>query len=125
MRASATQFVAPDETIQEVFGAQTGSPLVRAIAGTFGLIGAIIAASFNQYRIVAVTDQRILILDAGKWNMKNARSVLDVLPRPTTLGPCTGVWHTIEVPSGKIVVHRRFFKDIEAADVMTAPVPNN
>jgi hypothetical protein len=125
MRASATQFVAPDETIQEVFAGQTGSPLVRGIAGAFGLIGALIAASFNQYRIVAVTDQRILILDAGTWSSKKARAILDVLPRATTLGPATGVWHTIEVPSGKIFVHRRFFKDIEAADRTTAPVPNN
>jgi hypothetical protein len=125
MRASATQFVAPGETIQEVFRAETGSPLVRGIANGFGLIGAIIAVSFNQYRIVAVTDQRILILDAGTWSTKKARAVLDVLPRATRLGPCTGVWHAIEVPSGKMFVHRRFFKDIEAADRMTAPVPNN
>jgi hypothetical protein len=125
MRASATQFLAPGETIQEVFSGQTGSPLVGTIGVAFGLIGALIAASFNQYRIVTVTDQRILILDAGTWSRKNARAVIDVLPRATMLGPCTGIsWHTIETPSGKIRVHSRSFKYVEAADHMIAPVPN-
>jgi len=125
MRASAAQFVGPGENIQEVFGAQTGSPLARGIGSAFGLLGALIAASFNQYRIVTVTDQRILVLDAGRWNMKNARAVVDILPRATLLGPANGIWHAIETPSGKIRVHRRFFKDIAAADMAVTPVPSN
>jgi hypothetical protein len=121
MRASAAQFVNPGENIQEIFWAQTGSPWVRGVSSAFGVIGVLIAASFNNYRIVAVTDQRILVLDAGMWSMKKARSVIDQLPRATRLGPASGVWHVIETPSGKIRVHRRFFKDIEAADMTIAP----
>ena len=116
MRASATPFVNPGETIQEVFGAQTASQWMVP------LIGPLIMLIINEYRIVAVTDQRILILDAGKWSMKKARGVIDVLARPTQLGPGTGLWHVIETPSGKIRVHRRFFKDIDAADKAIAPL---
>jgi hypothetical protein len=119
MRASATQFVAPGENIQEVFGAQTASQWM------IPLVGALVMLLINHYRVVAVTDQRILVLDSGKWNMKNARAVVDILPRATTLGPGTGLWHAIETPSGKIRVHRRFFKDIEAADRAIAPYANN
>jgi hypothetical protein len=118
MRASAAQFLNPGETIQAVFGAQTGSPLVRGIGGAFGLIGALAVSAFNDYRIVAVTDQRILVLDAGTWNMKKARDVVEVLPRATRLGPATGVWHSIKLASGKLYVHRRFYKDMDVADQM-------
>ena len=118
MAASSAQFLAPGETLQVVISGQTGSPWVRALGSGFGLIGALIAANFNHYRIVAVTDQRILILDSGKMSTKNARDVLDVLPRATGLGLATGIWHKIEAPSGTIWVHRRFFKDVQTADAM-------
>jgi len=44
----------------------------------------------NRYRIVAVTDQRILVLDTGRWSVKTARAVLTELPRSTRLGPARG-----------------------------------
>lgn len=115
MRASAVQFLNPGETIQQVFGAQTRSPWM------IPLVGSILMLIMNRYRIVVVTDQRILVLDSGKWSMKNARTVVDTLPRATALGPGSGLWHPISTPSGKVYAHRRFFKDIEAADKMTAP----
>ena len=77
MRASAAQFVEPGETIEQVFGAQTASPL------TAPLIGSLIALIINRYRIVAVTDRRILVLDAGKWTQRTARAVVSELPRAT------------------------------------------
>ena len=60
--------------------------------------------------------QRVLVLDAGKASMKKAHGVVAELPRSTRLGPATGVWHVIPVGEEKLRVHRRFFKDIEAAD---------
>jgi len=114
MRSSAAQFAQPGETIQEVFGAQTASPWM------IPLVGAVITLFINRYRIFAVTDQRILVLDAGKMSMKTARGVLTQLPRSTQLGPATGLWHTIPTDAGKLWVHRRFFKDIAAADAAIA-----
>jgi len=115
MRASAAQFVEPGETIQEVFGAQTASPM------TAPLIGAVIALIINRYRIVAVTDRRILVLDAGKWSQRTARAVVTELPRESRLGPTSGLWTKIETPTGKIYVRRYFFKDVRAADSVVAP----
>ena len=120
MRASAARFLAPGETIQSVFFGRTTSPLGLRTLDRFGLIGALLLVSFNEYRIVAVTDQRILVLDSGKRSAKNALGVVDVLPRATRLGPGKSLFYTIEVPSGRIIVHRRFFKDIEAADAAIA-----
>ena len=110
MRDSATQYLRPGESIQAVIGAQTASPLLAGLTGVFVFLG------LNRYRILAVTPARILVLDAGKASMKKARGVVLELPRPTRLGPATGVWHQIPAGSETLRVHRRFFKDIETAD---------
>jgi hypothetical protein len=110
MRTSAAQYLQPGEPIQAVIGAQTASQYVAALAGVFVFLG------LNRYRIIAVTPTRIVVLDAGKTSMKNARGVLTELPRSTRLGPATGMWHQIPVGGETLRVHRRFFKDVEAAD---------
>jgi hypothetical protein len=112
MANSARQFLNPGEQIQAVIPAQTASQYVAAFAGIFFFLG------LNRYRILVATADRILVLDAGKMSMKKARGVLAELPRSSRLGPGTGLWYVIEVNGEKLRVHRRFFKDIEAADSM-------
>jgi hypothetical protein len=110
MRASAAQYLRPDETVEAVFGAQTASQWLAALTGVLVFLG------LNRYRIVVVTPQRILILDGGRVSMKKARGVVTELPRSTLLGPGSGLWHVIPAGNEKLRVHRRFFKDIQAAD---------
>lgn len=110
MLSSSAQYLQPGETVEAVFGAQTAS---QYLVGLTGWIGFLI---MNSYRIVVVTPQRILVLDAGKWGMRKARGVVTELPRSTRLGPAKGVWHTITAHGEKLRVHRRFFKEIETAD---------
>jgi hypothetical protein len=110
MRSSAAPYLAPGETVQAVIGAQTASQWLAALTGIFVFLG------LNRYRILVVTPQRILVLDAGKSSMKKARGVVGELPRSTRLGPATGIWHVIPAVNEKLRVHRRFFKDLEAAD---------
>lgn len=110
MRESATPYLAPGEPVQAVFGAQTRSQYLAALGGIFFFLG------LNRYRIFVVTPARILVLDAGPMSMKKAKGVVTELPRATQLGPTSGVWHVIPVGAEKLRVHRRFFKDIQAAD---------
>ncbi len=110
MRDSAAEYLRPGETVQAVLGAQTASQLLAAVSGFFMFLG------LNRYRIVAVTSQRVLILDAGRASMKTAFGVVAELPRSTRLGPASGLWHVIPAAGENLRVHRRFFKDIEAAD---------
>lgn len=117
LRDSAAQFLQPDETIEAVFPAQTASQWL------VGATGVLLFFAINNYRIVAVTQQRIVVLDAGKWSVKKARGVVTELPRSTRLGPGSGVWHVIPAGQEKLRVHRRFFKDLETAD-STAPAPD-
>ena len=110
MVESAAPYLRPGETVQAVFGPQTASQWLAALTGIFIFLG------LNSYRIVAVTPDRILILDTGHLSMKKARGVVGELPRSTRLGPGTGLWHVVPAGSEKLRVHRRFFKDLEAAD---------
>jgi hypothetical protein len=110
MRESAAAYLQPGEPIQAVLGAQTASPLLAGLTGVFVFL------SLNRYRIIAVTPARIVVLDTGKMSMKKARGIVTELPRSTRLGPGTGVWHQIPAGTEKLRVHRRFYKDLEAAD---------
>jgi hypothetical protein len=115
MRASASPFIEPGETIQQVLAAMTVHPV------GVPLIDLIPVLLVNRYRIVAVTDQRVLVLDTGRWSVKTARAVLTELPRSTRLGPARGRWHKIETGSGNIRVSRSSLKDIDAADALITP----
>jgi hypothetical protein len=110
MLESARPYLQPGEPVQAVFGAQTASQWVAGFAGIFVFLG------LNRYRILVATPTRILVLDAGKTSMKKARGVVTQLPRSTRLGPGEGLWHRIPVGDEKLRVHRRFFKDLQAAD---------
>jgi len=109
MRESVTTYLNPGEEVQAVIGAQTQSQYLM-------LAGFLLFFIFNHYRILAVTPQRILVLDAGKTSAKKARGVVAELPRSTRLGPGSGVWHVIPVGNEKLHVHRIFFKDLQTAD---------
>jgi hypothetical protein len=110
MAESAAQYLRPGERVQAVIGAQTASQWLAGLTGVFVFLG------LNRYRILAVTPERILVLDAGKTSMKKARGIVTELPRSTRLGPGTGLWHRIPAGSETLRVHRRFFKDIDTAD---------
>ena len=110
MRSSAAPYLQPGEPIQAVIGAQTASQWLAALTGVFVFLG------FNRYRILAVTPDRILVLDAGKTSMSKARGVVTELPRSTRLGPATGLWHQVPAGQETLRVHRRFFSDIATAD---------
>jgi hypothetical protein len=110
MLNSATPYLQPGESVQAVAGAQTASQWIAGLAGIFVFLG------LNRYRILVVTPSRILVLDAGRVSMKKARGVVTELPRSTRLGPATGLWHRIPAGPETLRVHRRFFKELQAAD---------
>jgi hypothetical protein len=114
MRASAAPFLRPDETVQAVLAGQTQP------SSMVFLTGVLLFYFINHYRMVVATDQRILVLDTGRFSFKKAQSVLFEIPRSTRLGPAHGMWMKLEIGDQKLFVHRRFFKDIDAADQASA-----
>ena len=55
-------------------GARAASQLLAAVSGFFMFL------RLNRYRIVAVTPQRVLILDAGRASMTDSLRVAAELP---------------------------------------------
>jgi hypothetical protein len=114
MRNSAAPYLRPGEPAQAVFGAQTASQWLAPLTGF------VFFRFVNSYRIVVVTPERVVVLDAGKSSMKKARGVITELPRSARLGPGSGTWHVIPAGPERLRVHRRFYKDLQAADSLTA-----
>lgn len=64
----------------------------------------------------AMTYSGLKAAPPAEWGCGETSTVFE-LPRSTRLGPPTGLlWHVIPVGKEKLRVHRRFFKDIRAAD---------
>jgi len=109
MKANAAPLLQPGETVQAVFGAQTTSQW-------FALISYWIIIFTNAYRVVVVTDRRILVCKSGRFRTTPVNAVLHELPRATRIGPPSGLWYKTEALGERLYVAKRFHKDIEAAD---------
>lgn len=113
IRRNAQPYLEPGETVQAVFSAQTGpNPYLSFLTYLF--------LFWVRLYIVVVTDRRILVIRSSFWQPSAARSGEAVLPRDTRLGPVSGLWGKLNHDlNGKDVwVHKRFHKDVEAADAM-------
>lgn len=109
LRANAAPFLQPGENVQAVFCGQTTSQY-------FALISVWIIILTNAYRVVVVTDRRILICRSGRFRMTPVKEVLRELPRATRIGPASGLWWRSESLGERLYVHKRFHKDVAAAD---------
>lgn len=109
LRANAAKHVQPGETIQSVFSAQTTSAYMS-------LISYWIIILTNAYRVVIVTDRRILVCKSGRFRVTPVGDVVREVPRSTKIGPAHGLWYKTEALGEKLYVAKRFHKDVEAAD---------
>jgi hypothetical protein len=109
LRDRIQPYLEPGEEVHQVFLAQTGpSPY-------FALLSYWILLIAGGYRIVVVTDRAIIVLKAGKWRPAKPKSLLRRGPRQVRLGPVSGLWAKVLLGES-CWVHKRFHKDIEAAD---------
>jgi len=111
--AAAAPFLEPGEAVQVAFVAQTAS-------SWWVLLGFVPFLLLNQYRCVVVTDRRILVLDAGRLTSTKPKSVIRALSRSTRIGPAQGLWYVTANLGETLRIHKRFHKDIEAADARAA-----
>lgn len=111
MTANAQAHLQPGETIQAVFGAQTMSQ--------YWVLVTYLLLFKNQYRVVVVTDQRIMVCRSGRFTTTKVVEVLANLPRQTRIGPPSGLWWKCQSLGGKLYVHKRFHKDVIQADALS------
>ena len=111
----------PGETLQAVFPAQGGmNPWLIIFTGY------LIFMWLAKYVIIAVTDKRIVVFKASPFATTKPKEVLGTFPRDTRFGSVSGIWGKVELGGTKYYVHRRFHKEVEAADAApstTAPAP--
>lgn len=70
-----------------------------------------------RYRCVAVTQDAIYVLESSKLSGgARPQSLAGTLPRRTQLGPVSGRWGEISLLGQRHWVHKRFHRDIAAAD---------
>lgn len=92
-----------------MFGAQT-------INGLWSLVSYWIIILSNAYRVVVVTDRRIIVCKSGRFRITPVNDIVNELPRSTQIGPAKGIWYKTEALGERIYVAKRFHKDIAAAD---------
>lgn len=109
IRANAQHVLQPGEQIQEVIPAQTTSQW-------FALISYWIIIFSNAYRVIVVTDRRILICKSGRFRITPVKEVLAEVPRATRIGPPSGLWYRCETLGQRLYIAKRFHKDVQRAD---------
>ena len=111
LRERVDPFLRPGEQVEQAFLAQAG------LSPWMNMLGALWVLLFAKPRIVAVTNQRIIVLRAGKWLGTKPKDIVAELPRQTPMGPLRGrLWGKTHIAGEEVWIHKRFHKDVEAAD---------
>lgn len=113
MFTKAQPYLQPGEQVQAIIGGQK-------ISQWWLLLSALILLFANEYRTIVVTDRRILVLQGTKWTQTTVKGVLAELPRGIQIGPASGLWWKCTTLGEKLYVHKRFHKDVLAADTALA-----
>ena len=113
MRSNAAHLLQQGESVQAVFAAQTTNPW-------WALVSYWIIILRNSYRVVVVTDRRILVCRSGRFRVTPVNAVVGEFPRTTRIGPVKGLWYRCDALGERLYIARRFHKDIETADASVA-----
>jgi hypothetical protein len=106
LRVNAAHVLQPGEVIQAVFSGTTTSPW-------FGLL-----VWIRGFRVVVVTDRRILVCRSGRTSGYLVKEVIRELPRNTRIGPARGLSFRCEVLGERLYIGKLFHKDIAEADAV-------
>jgi hypothetical protein len=116
MAANAAPVLQDGETIQQIFAGQTANPY-------WSLLSYWIIIFKNAYRVVVVTDRRILVCHSGRFSTTQVKEVVGEFPRATRLGPASGLWYKLESLGDPLYIVKRFHKDVNDADAQAMPTP--
>ena len=79
--------------------------------------GETVQAVFKKaWRVVAVTDHRIVVFRCGRGGTTKVEGIATETRRHTRIGPPKGLWYRVDNLGERLYVHKRFHKDIDAAD---------
>jgi hypothetical protein len=113
LRDRMQPFLEPGEQVQQTFIVQAGPNPWWMMLTSWILFA-------TKWYVVAVTDRAIVVARSPWYMSTKPREVTARVPRATVLGPVSGLWAgpLYLTPDGKKSwVHKRFHKDVEAADM--------
>lgn len=104
-------YLEPGEELRQVFMAQTGPNPMWVVLTWLTML-------WNKYYIVAVTDRSVITFRATAFKPSFVKKGPEMhrLERRQQLGPLSGLWASTEIQGVKVWVHKRFHKDVNAAD---------
>lgn len=108
IKHNAEPFLQPGEEVQAVIPAQT-------IRQYWSLISFWLVAR-DTYRVLVVTDRRILLCRSGRFTETPVNEVLAEFPRLMVIGPAHGLWYRTDRFGERLFISRRFYEDVAAAD---------
>jgi hypothetical protein len=111
----AAPFLEPDERIQAIFLGQSGA------SPYFIFLSAWIVFLTAAYVSVVVTDRSIVVLRNGRWTGTKAKSLIARLPLQPIEAP-SGLWGKVRLGGTRYWVHKRFHKDVAAANAAIADI---
>ncbi|MEO6988343.1 MAG: hypothetical protein ABI239_06820 [Aquihabitans sp.] len=114
----AQPYLEPGEQVRQAFMGQTGASPYWAFLTWWIMLFS------GQYFVFVVTDRAILVLNAAKWLPSKITGIEARLPRATQIGPVSGMWGQTEGLGKKVWIHKRFHKDVLAADSELAGHPS-
>jgi hypothetical protein len=116
LRINAQPLLEPGESIQSIFCAQT-------VSAYLALVSIWIIIFSNAYRVVVVTDRRILVCQSGRFRMSPVKGVEREAPRQIQIGPAHGLWYETGALGRRLYIHKRFHKDVAEADAAIGVAP--
>jgi hypothetical protein len=116
IRTNAAHLLQSGEQVQAVIPAQT-------ISAYFALLSTWIVPIANAYRVIVVTDRRVLVCHTGRFRLSPVKSVEHEVARSVQIGPAHGLWYRTDALGRTLYINKRFHKDIAEADAALAGAP--
>jgi hypothetical protein len=105
----AVPFLEPGEQVQAIFVAQSGASPYWSVLSTW------IVLLTRGYATVVATDRAVVVLRNGWFTSTRPQGLRARLPRRPMDEP-SGLWAKLELDGTRFWVHRRFHKDVRAAN---------
>lgn len=121
IEASAAPHLQPGESIQVVIPAQAVHPMLYIPGIALGAVGALVLmVILRPFRVVVVTDQRIMVCRLPRIGTAKIEEVLEHGPRSTELGPPHGPlnYKCTKAGSRKLYIPRRSYAKVREADAL-------
>jgi hypothetical protein len=114
MRDKVAPYLEAGEQLRTAFPAQTGPSPYFMLLTTWVIF-------WTKYVVIVVTDRRVAVYRASRWQPTRPRREIASVPPDTPLADPSGLWGKVELGGVRYWVHRRYHGLVRAAAASPAP----